>query len=85
MDDYLADPRGAEGLRALVERPQSLPPTANWSRYLDESYVPKDPWGNDFVYRQPGRVNPDGYDLFSPGPDGRADTEDDIGNTRKPQ
>jgi len=78
-------PTTAEGLRALVEKPPALPDSAKWTRYPDQPFVPKDPWGNDFVYRQPGRVNTDGYDLFSPGPDGRPDTEDDIGNTREPQ
>jgi len=37
----------------------------------------KDPWGNDYVYRCPGKLGPKGYDLFSPGPDHRADTVDD--------
>ena len=39
--------------------------------------APKDPWGNDYVYRCPGKLGPNGYDLFSPGPDHRADTVDD--------
>src|SRR6266404_851256 len=34
--------------------------------------APKDLWGNDYVYRRPGKLGPKGYDLFSPGPDHRA-------------
>ena len=37
----------------------------------------KDLWGTDYVYVFPGRKNSDKYDLFSAGPDHRADTEDD--------
>ena len=76
-------PTSAEGLRALIERPAGLPETAEWERFLDEQNVPKDPWQNDYIYRCPGTVNTDDYDLLSAGPDGREGTDDDIGNTRK--
>ncbi|RME67321.1 MAG: DUF4388 domain-containing protein, partial [Nitrospirae bacterium] len=33
-----------------------------------------DPWGNPLVYR----ITETGYEIFSPGPDGKASTEDDI-------
>ncbi len=74
-------PTTAEGLEALVERPSGLRESVQWRRYLDESEVPRDPWGNEYVYRHPGTVNEASYDLFSPGPDGEPGTEDDIGNT----
>ena len=38
---------------------------------------PKDPWSNDYVYRYPGKRHPNGYDLFSAGPDRIPDTADD--------
>ncbi|KPK85173.1 MAG: hypothetical protein AMJ81_04020 [Phycisphaerae bacterium SM23_33] len=76
-------PTTAEGLRALVERPPGLPEGTEWERFLEESTLPKDPWGRDYVYRCPGSVNTDGYDLFSLGPDGQENTDDDIGNTRR--
>ena len=38
---------------------------------------PQDPWGSDYCYRCPGKLHPDGYDLFSAGPDRRVDTSDD--------
>ena len=32
--------------------------------------VPLDPWGRAYVYRSPGEVNPESYDLLSYGRDG---------------
>ncbi|HPU57440.1 MAG TPA: type II secretion system protein GspG, partial [Verrucomicrobiota bacterium] len=51
--------------------------------YLDNDTVPKDPWGNDYIYVYPGRRNANSYDLSSPGPDGRPGTDDDITNWTK--
>ena len=39
--------------------------------------MPKDPWGSDYIYRDPGLKNPGGYDLYFAGPDRQADTSDD--------
>ncbi len=59
-------PSTQEGLAALVSKPESA---QHWAAggYLKD--VPKDSWGNDFQYVNPG---PDGkpYDLFSFGADG---------------
>ena len=76
-------PTTAEGLRALIEKPAALPEGSQWERFLDESIVPNDPWGREYVYRCPGTVNTDGYDLLSLGPDGQEGTDDDVGNTRR--
>ncbi len=75
LDAYRLDngtyPTSAQGLTALWERP-SIDPPANWkSPYLRKA-VPKDPWGNAYLYVSPGRVNPQSYDLLSHGADGRA-------------
>jgi general secretion pathway protein G len=71
-------PTTQEGLGALLDAPAGL---NNWrGPYLDQTSLPRDPWGNPYVYRQPGERNPRSYDLFSPGPDGRPGTDDDIGN-----
>jgi len=40
----------------------------------------KDPWKRNFRYHIPGKHNPGSYDLYSLGPDGEEDTEDDIKN-----
>ncbi len=39
-----------------------------------------DPWGRAYNYANPGRHNPDGFDVWSAGPDGADGTDDDIGN-----
>jgi len=40
---------------------------------------PIDPWGNRYRYRFPGERNPETYDVWSLGPDGK-ESADDIGN-----
>jgi len=61
-------PTTDQGLKALVERPETEPAPANWNGegYLPEA--PKDPWGRDYVYRSPGQTS--GFDLMSHGKDG---------------
>ena len=69
-------PKGKSGLLDLVQQPRDA---QSWKGpYLKE--IPKDPWGNEYVYECPGRMNPTSYDLTSPGPDGKAGSEDDISN-----
>jgi general secretion pathway protein G len=45
-----------------------------------EKGVPKDPWGNPYVYRCPGQHDVNGFDLYSFGPDGKEGGGDDIHN-----
>ena len=45
-------------------------------QYLRE--LNKDPWGNAYVYLKPGAQHRESYDVFSMGPDGARDTEDDV-------
>ena len=79
--DNFTYPDTDQGLLALIERPADIPSGA---KYKEEGYVdklPKDPWGNDYQYLQPG-ANGD-YDLYSLGADGLPDGEGvnaDIGN-----
>jgi len=68
-------PTTEQGLNALVKKPEIPPIPKRWQPYLDE--LPKDGWGNDFVYLSPG-LNGHPYELFSKGPDGIEGTEDDI-------
>ncbi len=45
-------PNAAEGLKALIKRPQN---TSNWAGpYLQTDAIPVDPWGRVYVYKQPG-------------------------------
>ncbi len=68
-------PTTEQGLSALVKKPDIPPIPKRWHQYLDE--LPKDGWGNDFVYVSPG-LNGHPYELFSKGPDGIEGTKDDI-------
>lgn len=62
-------PTTEQGLNALVEPPATTG-SKKWREggYLEKGKVPKDPWGNDFVYLCPG-VHGE-YDLISYGADG---------------
>ena len=72
-------PTGDQGLAALFQKPSGTPEPKNWKGpYIDRMEIPKDPWGNDYVYLQPGAKNTTGFDLSSFGPDGQGGTEDDI-------
>ncbi len=69
---YHRYPTTAEGLNALTSPPGGKTPI------MDS--IPKDQWDQDFVYVSPGQHNSSKFDLQSKGPDGVADTEDDIKN-----
>jgi general secretion pathway protein G len=76
-------PTTAQGLRALVEKPAIRPEPMNYQKggYINARSVPKDQWGNDFIYICPGE-NGD-YDIISLGADGReggTDAAADITN-----
>jgi general secretion pathway protein G len=76
MGDY---PSTSEGLRALIAPPASR--GDQWhGPYLADGKLPKDPWGEEYVYRYPGVKNKGGYDIFSKGPDKAEGTPDDVGN-----
>jgi general secretion pathway protein G len=71
-------PTTEQGLRALVDKPVTAPVPRRWKQLMET--LKKDPWNEDYVYLYPGRRNPGGFDLFSPGPDRKPNTDDDIGN-----
>lgn len=72
-------PTTDQGLAALVAPPTSTPQPKNWKGpYIESQSLPVDPWDNPYVYENPGSLNPNGYDLYSMGPDGQQGTEDDI-------
>jgi general secretion pathway protein G len=68
-------PSTEQGLQALVVQPDTDPKPTRWYQLFKE--MPKDPWHNPYIYRCPGTKNPNGYDLFSAGPDRQPDTADD--------
>jgi general secretion pathway protein G len=78
-------PTTEQGLEALLLKPTSEPVPAAWNGpYLKgQSAVPKDRWGNEYVYLSPGIHNPDSYDVWTRGKDGQDGGDGDaadIGN-----
>jgi len=76
-------PSTEQGLEALVEPPTvgQLPKAWRKGGYLEKGKVPKDPWGDDYIYLCPGLH--DDFDLMSYGADGEPGGEDnnaDINN-----
>ena len=71
-------PTTEQGLQALVTQPETDPKPTRWYQMMER--LPKDPWGNDYVYICPGKHNPQSFDIYSKGKDGIADTADDRGN-----
>jgi len=69
-------PTTEQGLPALVEKSETEPAPRNWREggYLDKGKIPKDPWGNPYLYLSPGMNNKD-YDIESYGADGEDDGE----------
>ncbi|UPU38324.1 type II secretion system major pseudopilin GspG [Geomonas paludis] len=63
-------PGTEQGLQALVAKPTTgkIPNNYKAEGYLENKNVPKDPWGNDYVYLSPGEHGD--YDLSSYGADG---------------
>jgi len=74
LDMYQMDnfryPTTDQGLQALVAAPAIEPIPRNWRQqgYLRSKSVPKDQWGNDYLYLQPG-TRGGAYDLYTLGAD----------------
>lgn len=68
-------PSTEQGLIALVEKPDSEPVPSRWKKggYLGK--LPKDPWGRDYIYLQPGLEGD--FDIISMGADGEQGGEDE--------
>ena len=63
-------------LNGLIAKPADA---KNWKGpYIDRTEIPKDPWGNDYIYVFPGVRNEKSFDLLSAGPDSAPGTDDDI-------
>src|SRR5680860_977054 len=77
MDRY---PTDEEGLEALVYAPDSEDQD-RWKKCLKS--IPKDPWGEIYLYMYPGEINIDSYDIMTYGSDKMEGGEleaTDIGN-----
>lgn len=71
-------PETQQGLQALVSSPEVGREARNWRRYMEASNVPLDPWGEEFLYVGADQTQDGLYDLRSSGPDGAANSGDDI-------
>lgn len=75
LDSYRIDvssyPSSVDGLAALRAEPAALRGLGRWRGPYLRQNVPADPWGRPYTYLAPGRVNPDSFDLYSLGRDGR--------------
>jgi general secretion pathway protein G len=63
-------PSTVQGLEALIRKPSTgkLPNNYRQGGYLEQSAIPKDPWGNPYVYASPGVATE--YEVVSFGGDG---------------
>ena len=64
-------PSTTQGLDALREPPRDSEAPRNWRGPYLEKVIGPDPWGRAYVYLAPGHVNPNGFDLYSLGRDGK--------------
>ncbi len=83
LESYAADvksfPTTEQGLAALVEKPADSDDTKTWEGPYLSGELPKDPWGHEFQYQYPPtRSQSDKPDIWSMGPDGEDNTDDDI-------
>ena len=79
--DNLGYPATEQGLQALIHKPTTPPLPTNWKPDGYVERLPKDPWGRDYLYLNPGQRNE--IDVFSRGADGEPGGEGsnaDIGN-----
>jgi general secretion pathway protein G len=87
VDLYAADngspPTAQQGLQALKAKPTAPPIPNNWNGYIKKALI--DPWGQPYIYRYPGQINPSGYDIVSYGedkmPGGSGEFDVDITNS----
>jgi general secretion pathway protein G len=57
-------PSTEQGLQALITQPSSPPVPLNWKGpYLDPPVIKPDPWGKDYIYKNPGTHKTTGYEL----------------------
>jgi general secretion pathway protein G len=68
LEDLLVEPNNIARREAKWRGPYATPEEL------------EDPWGNQLRYQMPGQWNDRGYDLWSVGPDGIDNTDDDIVN-----
>jgi general secretion pathway protein G len=88
LDNFKIDcgryPTTSEGFKAMLNCPTNISGGRWRGPYFDPAEIPRDPWGNVYVYLCPGIHNTNGFDLYSCGFDGISKSGgndlDDINN-----
>lgn len=88
LKQYAADmktfPSTEEGLELLLSAPEDEDLAKNWAGpYIDGKKLPVDPWNHEFVYEFGTEEDTEAADfpaIYSLGPDGKANTSDDVKN-----
>jgi len=64
-------PSTEQGLDALISKPEAgeIPEHYKPGGYLEKKGIPKDPWGNEYLYISPGAQGD--YDIMTYGADGQ--------------
>ncbi len=82
MDTF---PTTEQGLESLIKEPETEGDATESAKsrwdgpYLNSDELPEDPWGNDYQYEFPATHGKgESPEIWSLGPDGEDDTEDDI-------
>jgi general secretion pathway protein G len=79
LDQYRIDvgtyPNSQQGLNALSEAPSDLNQSDKWAGPYVQRNIPADPWGNPYQYKL---ENADQFMVYSLGPDGQENSEDDV-------
>lgn len=70
--DNSSYPTTAQGLKALIGKTDMPPIPRSFPKngYLERTTIPKDPWGNEYIYRSPGDNGRD-FEIISFGADGK--------------
>jgi type II secretion system protein G len=76
QDQFGTIPYNRQGLKVLVEQPPIDPKPKRWVQIFRR--LPRDPWGNEYQYCAPAVKNPENFELWSYGKDGRPRTSDDV-------
>ena len=69
-------PTTQQGLLSLRDKPTSTPVPRRWVQVMSE--IPKDPWGQPYGYRFPGKKKANEFEIFSKGKDGQDGNADDL-------
>jgi general secretion pathway protein G len=81
LQSYFLDcgqyPTEAQSLEGLWEMPILSPVPASWNGPYVDRQIPKDPWGNAYVYKNPGEKNLP-FSIMSHGTSTGGETSDEI-------